>query len=622
MPDQIKKISKIKTHKMTNFIQEIRYPFYKKLQLNSTLTFDSAFTALVGPNGSGKSSVLTSLYGAVRGNSLGDFWFSTELDPIQNDESGGSARIIYKYIPDGMEEQVEVIKLRIRSARTGQRENPDYWETAKPRVSDGMEKMPDNSPEEHEVHRNATRWKAVNKDVIYIDFRSELCAFDIAFYFKDMDICKYYTHVQDFLRDRSRSLKNKLSRPSSLPTSWHSQHIGQVEILTDHQLYWANKILGKHYVSAKRVLHTMFEDKGYSIFFNDGSNEYTEAAAGSGEVAVINCVCKVLSAPTNALILLDEPEVSLHPGAQNELRNLLFEAIIKKNAQVVVSTHSEHFLKNLPNNAIKLFQQDVSGRYSISNQCSPEQAFSRLGGISDTKVKIYVEDLLAQSLIETALEDIDSAVSNNYSVIPYPGGADTIVKQLPVLLAVTNDTSQDIALLDGDKRKSVHARNQHNYRTEIQNGTLQVKRFSQDIAQSEYRNLDNILTKQTGVNGSKFPLPLNGGNASNVTQAIDLKLSILNKYHEKFHFMNTDTPEELIWEIADGTLPNIYKRTIIEADFKDKFKSACIEMNGVEETNSETILQLQKVFIRNRDKNHPKWVELLSTLKLSLNLIS
>lgn len=621
MSDQIKKISKIKTHKMANFIQEIRYPFYKKLQLNSTLTFDSAFTALVGPNGSGKSSVLTSLYGAARGNSLGDFWFSTELDPIQNDESGGSARIIYKYIPDGMEEQVEVIKLRIRSARTGQRENPDYWETAKPRLADGMDRMPDISLPEHEQHRTSTRWKAVNKEVVYIDFRSELCAFDIAFYFKDMQASNNYSHVQDFLRDRSRYLKNKLNSPSSLPASWYSQQIGKIEVLTEKQLYWANKILGKHYISATRVLHTMFEDKGYSIFFNDGSNQYSEAAAGSGEVAVVNCVCKVLSAPENALILLDEPEVSLHPGAQNELRNLLFEAILEKGAQVVISTHSEHFLKNLPNNAIKLFQQDVSGRYSVSNECSPEQAFSRLGGITDTKVKIYVEDLLAQSLIEAALQDIDVTISNNYVVIPYPGGADTIVKQLPVLLAVTNDTSQDIALLDGDKRKSVHPRHQHKYTPEIQSGILEVKLFSQNISPSEYRNLDNILSKQTGVNGSTFPLPLNGGNASNESQAIELKLSILDKYHEKFHFMDTDTPEELIWEVADGTLPNIYKETILEADFKDKFKSACISMNGEEETNSETILQLQKIFIRNRNKSHPKWAELLSTLKLSLNLI-
>ena len=37
--------------------------------------------------------------------------------------------------------------------------------------------------------------------------------------------------------------------------------------------------------------------------------------------------CTVLSAPNNSLILLDEPEVSLHPSAQKKLKIFLLHKI-------------------------------------------------------------------------------------------------------------------------------------------------------------------------------------------------------------------------------------------------------------------------------------------------------
>lgn len=624
MLDKIKEISKIKTDKQTNFIQEIRYPFYKKLQNNSVVKFNSHFTALVGPNGSGKSSVLTSLYGAVRGRSLGDFWFSTELDPIVSDDAGGPPRIIYKFIPEGMKKQVEVIKLRVRSARTGMRENPDYWETAKPRIADGMNKL-SKTIEPNEVnHRGQYRWKAVDKKVIFVDFRKELSAFDISFYFYDIKSNPHYHTVQDLLRDRSKSLSKKIEHPNLLPASWHSQMVDKFEPLSPDKLAWCNRILGKNYISAKRVKHSLFGNVGYSIIFEDQGHKYSEAVAGSGEIAVVNTVCRILDAPSNALILLDEPEVSLHPGAQNELRNLLFEMIIEKRAQVVISTHSEHFLKGLPASSIKMFNQNLSnGLFQISNQITPEQAFSRLGGINDTESTIYVEDDLAQVIIEAVINDIDPTVLNNYRIRPYPGGADTIKKHLPVQFAITDDISKDIVILDGDKRASVHKKYRNKYKDKLGSGLLVEKQFSADISQTDLRCLNEILSKQTGINGNTYIIPVDGGDAPEERkeeQRIKSKLRILDKYHEKFHFMNTDTPEELVWKIAKGRLSEIYQEQFLTGCYKNRFKNACIDMYGKNDTNAVTILSLQKAFLKARDNQHPLWLELLDDVKQFLDL--
>ena len=57
-------------------------------------------------------------------------------------------------------------------------------------------------------------------------------------------------------------------------------------------------------------------------------------------------------------ILLDEPEVSLHPGAQERLVEFLFEQIKKHKHQVVVSTHSPSIIRHLPPEAIKVMMVD------------------------------------------------------------------------------------------------------------------------------------------------------------------------------------------------------------------------------------------------------------------------
>lgn len=69
-----------------NYIEHIRYPFFRNLEVDTKITFDFPITFLVGKNGGGKSSTLQSLYGCPKGYSLGDYWFTTELDPIKEFE--------------------------------------------------------------------------------------------------------------------------------------------------------------------------------------------------------------------------------------------------------------------------------------------------------------------------------------------------------------------------------------------------------------------------------------------------------------------------------------------------------------------------------------------------------
>lgn len=125
--------------------------------------------------------------------------------------------------------------------------------------------------------------------------------------------------------------------------------------------------------------------------------KYSEAHAGSGEIAVVKLVHELLKASPGTLILLDEPEVSLHPGAQKRLKNLLLKIALEKKHQIVISTHSVNFVEHLPKEAVKLFYQDSTNyKINILDECYYNEAFYRLGDTSTLNFRIQVEDLLAK----------------------------------------------------------------------------------------------------------------------------------------------------------------------------------------------------------------------------------
>jgi predicted ATPase len=86
----------------------------------------------------------------------------------------------------------------------------------------------------------------------------------------------------------------------------------------------------------------------------------------------------LLKAEKYSLILLDEPETSLHPGAQKRLIAFLLEQIRTKHLQIVISTHSPTIVETLPQNAVKVLEIGDSGRARIVENTHPQVAFNRL----------------------------------------------------------------------------------------------------------------------------------------------------------------------------------------------------------------------------------------------------
>ena len=90
----------------------------------------------------------------------------------------------------------------------------------------------------------------------------------------------------------------------------------------------------------------------WTIEASDSNNLYLEfsfdkvkhssVGAGDGYINIFNIVDSLYDSTENNVILIDEPEISLHPDLQRKLFNLLVE--YSKDKQIIVSTHSPYFV--------------------------------------------------------------------------------------------------------------------------------------------------------------------------------------------------------------------------------------------------------------------------------------
>lgn len=463
-------------HQLKHYIGHIQFPNFRSLEPGTRIAFEFPLVALVGANGIGKSSVLHALWGAPFGQSTSKFWFATELDPIV-----GTPRYFYSYWNDSYGGFVECKKSRV-----GQKRGLDYWEPARLSIPDGMRPLPAGEFE----GKAKDRWNPVRRDVVYVNLKASFGSFDRFFYF-DEGISA--DERRDTMLEAAKRLKSIVDRDRQSYFLGRRQRLFRNRDLTEEELKAVSDLLGREYQSARYVEHSLYpghRGADLSVIFDRGS-KYSEAFAGSGEVAAVTAVVKILAAPENSLILLDEPETSLHPGAQRALLRFLLEQIVLKQHQVVLSTHSMDFLDGLPHEAIKVFEDNGQGQTRVLDSSSPRAALARLGRPPADKKRVLVEDEMAALLLERALEGLDRGDAQSIEVKVAPGGADAILKFLGPAAMVSGD---DVYVyLDGDKRK--------------------VREFTDPdaIPPASYPGLPELVKAQTGLE-PMFHLP--GGNGT------------------------------------------------------------------------------------------------------------
>lgn len=571
-----------------NYIDFVRFPYYRNLEVDTVINLEFPLTIFIGQNGCGKSSCLHALYGAPKGSTPSSFWFDTSVDPIAYyDDNKKRHSFWYSYMDsDGTTK--EVIKARIRRSN-----DPNYWETSRPLVWAGMQSRAGND-----------RDQPIEKKVVYIDFRSELSAFDKYFYFGNTKGASAKTK-QEFIRKKSKQLKNVISGSKQ----FYYTSVGKVNkalrIITTEELKWISFILGKTYISAKFLEHSFFRNEGYTVIFKTANAEYSEAFAGSGEVAVVRLVLKILEADANSLILLDEPEVSLHPGAQSRLKFFLLEQIKVKKHQIILTSHSPSIVSGLPKEAIKVFYQNPNnGRFLVKENLTPEEAFYHIEFPLNEKKNIIVEDILAQEILAAVLSRMGNESQNLFNIKFNPGG-ETVIKKEFITVFCRETTSKNYVYFDGDQKP--------------QNSNPDWRSFAINDINSRF--LKRIIREQTGED-IKFSVDGAGG-VGNDNQQVELLQKYLDYYFLNVFYLPKQIPEEIIWDenVANNLASIILNNEIYsdynlqisaETNYKKKFSILSNFISS--DKSSATILGIQKQFIQawinkeNEDYNEIKQI--------------
>ena len=145
------------------------------------------------------------------------------------------------------------------------------------------------------------------------------------------------------------------------------------------------------------VADNIFTDDGY-IFVSQNNNKLKLENVGVGVSQVLpvllSCMIKT-NTEKNEIILLEQPELHLHPSAQANLADFFIATSLSGNKNLFIETHSEHVV-----NRIKTKKVEISN-------------------FDNDKIKIYFASKIGD---ETTLKSIKIGTSGEYVVDDYPDG--------------------------------------------------------------------------------------------------------------------------------------------------------------------------------------------------------
>ncbi|WP_432778126.1 AAA family ATPase [Burkholderia gladioli pv. alliicola] len=423
------------------FVHDVTFPKFKSFAPGTRIEFRFPITVVVGPNGGGKSSLLHAAWGMPLKHSTSRFWFSTPVDPIDNN---GKNRNRYWY-----SHYIKSIRKIVESRKISGNKRHGYWEPSRPAQREGMQGMPEKTAAfEPFMSSTGDRWSPVERTAHYFNAKEQSSAFDRFFTSVPFDSLE---NRQDYFIKYSKKLKIVIDDDLKSSVYYNVERVAENVLLTPPQLSAVNNILQKNYKSARYIRHKFYDKATYSpsVLFETEARSYSECFAGSGELAVVNYVLALEGLKKYDLLLLDEPETSLHPGAQQKLIEHLLGIVNEKLVQVIISSHSPTFVQLLPPEALVVLEETADG---VAPRPGPTKAsaFERLGAIEKDKITILTEDKLLEVLTSRAIRSWPKSLRDRVNVIAVDVGVSEMLSHQARAHLQAN--SAVIMVLDGDQK--------------------------------------------------------------------------------------------------------------------------------------------------------------------------
>ncbi|MDQ0286288.1 putative ATPase [Desulfofundulus luciae] len=201
--------------------------------------------------------------------------------------------------------------------------------------------------------------------------------------------------------------------------------------VTDRIKLWTCRILGHSYESISTNIVIYSEREGNVVTVQRSGATYSEAHMGYGEGRTQYLINTLEILPEKSLVLIEEPETSLHPSAQHELGKYLVDVACERKHQIMITTHSEFILEALPSQSRIYLKKVDDGVYPIAG-LTALQAKSLMTEGHVKALHILVEDNCAKTILSEIIRRIDPDFLRSVGIYPV-GDADTIVRTIRTL---------------------------------------------------------------------------------------------------------------------------------------------------------------------------------------------
>jgi predicted ATPase len=216
---------------------------------------------------------------------------------------------------------------------------------------------------------------------------------------------------------------------------------------------WTSRIVNTAYtgMTAKVVDHGGKQESVATVSRHGAT--YSEAHMGYGEGRTQFLVDTLEKCPPQSLVLLEEPETSLHPSAQAELGRYLVDVAIERRHQILLTTHSEHLLAALPSQSLTYLRREGAD-ISLLPGLTPLQARSLLAAGGTKALTVLVEDDVGKAITTEIIRRVNPALLETFS-IHIGGDAGTIsttvrcLKESGLPVVAVRDGDQGAAPRDG-----------------------------------------------------------------------------------------------------------------------------------------------------------------------------
>ena len=183
------------------------------------------------------------------------------------------------------------------------------------------------------------------------------------------------------------------------------------------------------------------DEKSMPVFENSAGEEFdiNDLSSGEKQLFLRTLSIKMLG-PKNSIILIDEPELSLHPKWQQRIIEVYKK--IGENNQIIIATHSPHILGSVSSENIFILYRDENGKIEAK---TGDELYSSYGQPVDRVLKdIMGLESIRTPKIEKDLEELRKLVDENkYDTKEFK-------EKYNELLEILGNTDEDLFLIDMD----------------------------------------------------------------------------------------------------------------------------------------------------------------------------